>query len=327
MKKITFLIFVIFTASCVSKKNKILNYNKTIQLAEYNILEENYEDALSLYKKAINKDKFVLAKNCFTAAQVAVMENNERLVFTFLKQGVKKGLKANVYYNDSLLKNYINSRGLSYKIEKQFVRLRKDYEKNVNKFINDTLLVLSELDNKWKIHYMDSLYHIDSANREYYRKKYDSIVSHIVENHLIKLIEKYGYPYHNVYLEQNGKTFGNNRAKLILIHYYSFPKGCTYNNLLKEEVFKGNLLAEHYAEIIDFQAKYGNKDECTVQYFNEWHMCQDSSKNEEIDKMREEFGLRSFEEKIKKHERGKKICKEVKKDKNYKYVKLFYWCG
>jgi hypothetical protein len=128
-------------------------------------------------------------------------------------------------------------------------------------------------------------------------------------------------------MEKNGDSYGNNRAKLILLHYYSNPKTCNYNELLKTEVFKGNLPAEHFAEIMDFQAKIGNTNNCKVGYYNEWHVCKDSLINSEINRRRNEIGLRPFEEKIRKFERGKNICKEKREKKEYKQIKLFYWCG
>ena len=118
-------------------------------------------------------------------------------------------------------------------------------------------------------------------------------------------------------------SFGNNKAKLILLHYYSYPRDKRHNQLLKSEVLKGNLQPEIYASIIDFQSKFSNTDE----YYNEWHQTEDSSKFENVNKRRIEIGLLPFEEKALKYKRGQKICKEKRENKTHKQVRLFYWCG
>ena len=100
-----------------------------------------------------------------------------------------------------------------------------------------------------------------------------------------------------------------------------------FNDLLKNEVFKGNLPAEQFAEIMDFQAKYGSEEFCKVGFYNEWHIHNDSLMNDEINRRRKEIGLREYNEKIKKFERGKQICREIRLKKIYKHIRLFYWCG
>lgn len=322
-----YLILIAFVSfSCDSKKN-VIKSNYTIQNAEYFILEEEYKNALKLYKKGYSNNKFWTANNCFTAAQVAAVSDDKVFFFKCLKSGMDKGLEPVFFNNDTILNDYIKSNNLGLKIEKTYMKSKVKYNSTINKFLNDSIVKLSQLDNKWKIHYLDSLANIDSLNKDKYLKKYDSIVKDIVENHLVKLIKKYGYPYFNIFLEQNGNSYGNNRAKLILLHYYSMPKSCDFNDLLKNEVFKGNLPAEHFAEVMDFQAKYGSEEFCKVGFYNEWHICDDSLMNNEINRRRKEIGLRDFKEKIKKFERGKQICREIRVRKIYKHIRLFYWCG
>jgi len=297
-----YLILIAFVSfSCDSKKN-VIKSNYTIQNAEYFILEEEYKKALKLYKKGYSNNKFWTANNCFTAAQVAAVSDDKVFFLKCLKSGMDKGLEPVFLNNDTILNDYIKSNNLGLKIEKTYIKSKVKYNSTINKFLNDSIVKLSQLDNKWKIHYLDSLANIDSLNKDKYLKKYDSIVKDIVENHLVKLIKKHGYPYFNIFLEQNGNSYGNNRAKLILLHYYSMPKSCDFNDLLKNEVFKGNLPAEHFAEVMDFQAKYGSEEFCKVGFYNEWHICDDSLMNNEINRRRKEIGLRDFKEKIKKFE-------------------------
>lgn len=98
-------------------------------------------------------------------------------------------------------------------------------------------------------------------------------------------------------------AFENNKAKLILLHYYSYPRDCSYNSLLRRELQKGNIKSGHYAFIIDFQNKFSTID-CMESYYCEWHEPELFDKKE-VDKRRHSIGLEPYNERMKKLERGK----------------------
>ncbi|ETN95247.1 hypothetical protein P278_09690 [Zhouia amylolytica AD3] len=193
---------------------------------------------------------------------------------------------------------------------------------------------MSEYDSKWKTYYLDSLSRVDPDNAKKYEKKYDSVVSGLVENKLIPIIEKYGYPGERLTgVMVNGplndsykRSYGNNYANVILIHYYTWFTKCRFNDLLMKEVIKGNLNSQSYASFIDFQARVKNSSSCNPMYYNEWHRTNDSTKFKDINKRRFKIGLSKFQEIDEKYSRGKKICKDLKQG-NYNHIKLFYWCG
>jgi hypothetical protein len=318
-----------------NKSNPYINYSLNISQAESLILKENYSEALRFYKKAFSINIKPIAKNCFTAMQVAAIENDIKFFKKTLKKGFERGLIPEYLSNDSLIGSYISKNKLEKFINSEFEISNKKYKKSINYKLLDTINKLSNLDNKWKIYYLDSLSTYDSKNKDIYWKKYDSIISDIVDVKLISLITKYGFPEErNIDLNYLGikslsnkpnynYSFGNNKAKLILLHYYSYPRDRSYNQLLKNEVFKGNLQPEIYASIMDFQSKFSYIDE----YYNEWHQTEDTNKFEAINKRRLEIGLLPFEEKNLKFKRGQKICKEKRENKNHKQIRLFYWCG
>jgi hypothetical protein len=318
-----------------NKTNPYINYSLNVSQAESFILKENYSEALRFYKKALSTNIKPIAKNCFTAMQVATIENDIKFFKITLKKGFERGLVTEYLTNDSLIRNYISKHNLDKFLKSEFKISNKKYKESINYALLDSINKLSDLDNKWKIYYLDSLSIYDSKNKDIYWEKYDSIVTNIVDNKLILLISKYGFPEErNIDLNYLGLknssnkpnydySFGNNKAKLILLHYYSYPRDKSYNQLLKNEVFKGNLQPEIFASIMDFQSKFSNIDE----YYNEWHQTEDPNKFEAINKRRFEIGLFPFEEKNLKFKRGQKICKEKRENKNHKQVRLFYWCG
>lgn len=318
-----------------TKSNPYIVYTLNVNQAESFILKENYSEALRFYKKALSTNIKPIAKNCFTAMQVATIENDIKFFKITLKKGFERGLVPEYLTNDSLIRNYISKHNLDKFLKSEFKISNKKYKESINYALLDSINKLSDLDNKWKIYYLDSLSIYDPKKKEIYWKNYDSIVTNIVDNKLIPLISKYGFPEErNIDLNYLGiksssnkpnydYSFGNNKAKLILLHYYSYPRDKNYNQLLKKEVFKGNLQPEIYASIMDFQSKFSIIDE----YYNEWHQTDDTTKFEAINKRRLEIGLLPFEEKNLKFKRGQKICKEKRENKNHKQVRLFYWCG
>jgi hypothetical protein len=321
------------------QRSNYIKYSSLIKDGERAILSENYEKAFKNYEKAFSNFEKPLAIHYYTAIQLAITLNKIEKSKALIVSGMKKGISPKMLYNDSLISGFIKEKSLKAFIDQQYLKEKIVYEKSINRFLYDTIAKLSFLDNKWKVHYLDSLnnkYSKDKKNKEtIYWKKYDSIVTNIVENKLIPLIEKYGYPAERqigIHGFDNGfdkQSYGlyNNSANLILIHYFSLPRSCKYNDLLLEEVYNGNLPPEKYASFIDFQAQWGNSKYCNVLYYNQWHTTEDKALFKSINLQRETIGLEPFEELEIKKKRGLEICKKINTQKKYKHIKLFQWCG
>jgi hypothetical protein len=322
------------TLSCNKDLNKerFIHYSSLIKDAERYILDSSYVKAKKKYEKAFHIVDKPLASHCYTAIQVSAQIKDVNSFKVFLKKGLERGLTVDAIKSDSLINTFIKQNNLSEFLIKEYRKGNILYEKSINKFLKDTIQKLSEIDNKWKVFYLDSLSNIDVKNKTFYWAKYDSIVSILVENKLMPLVQEYGYPgERSIGHEKVGNSpynfaFVNNRAKLILLHYYSFPRNCDYNQILKDEVKKGNLLPEQFASIIDFQAKWGQKKFCTVEFYNQWWTTDDPNAMITIDKNRMNLGLEIEKELRLKQIRGQQICNKIR-DGYYKHIKLFYWCG
>lgn len=310
-------------------------YNATINEAENFILDSNYTAALKTYKKAFEMVDMPLAKHCFTAMQVSAVENDEAAFKNFSLEGMKRGMLVKYYKEDTIINRYLKTRQLDSFVGNNFNIANQNYKSSINAFLDDTLNALQNWDQKWKKYYMDSLTRVDPNNEKFYKQKYDNIVTNIVENYLIPLIREHGCPGERlVGMEAVGYNIGDsyrrvyvdNRVKIILWHYYSFPRACNYNKLLLKEVKKGNLLPDHYASILDYQAKFWEKKYCKVNYYNEWFIDPDTTHIKEIDARRVEIGLSTYGELNRKQDRGREKCKSIKKG-IYNFVKLFHWCG
>ncbi len=332
--EILFCLFILGTWSYGQDSSSVfIEYSLSIQRGESHILEDKFKEAMNHYNDAIKMCK-PLASDCFTAMQLAAVNENTKKFKQFTIKGVQTGLKREDFKNDSLLHDYFNDNKLNKFLEKTYKVNRLKYEKGLNKYLLDTLNKLSQIDNHYKIMYIDSLSRVDTVNRNVYEMKYDSIVTNLVENSLIPIIEKYGYPGQRLtgankvgqIKDSYNYSFSNNKALFILLHYYSNPKPCKYNSLFENEVFKGNMRPEIFASIMDFQYQYGLEANCKSQPYNQWWKSDDSSQFEIINRRRKVMGLGPFQEEEKKHKRGLNIC--YKYDINeFKHVRLFYWCG
>ncbi|PKA98138.1 hypothetical protein B0O79_1820 [Flavobacteriaceae bacterium MAR_2009_75] len=341
MLKATILLFIGILLSCFifkkhspKKNSRFIEYTSLIQKGEINIIDEKFNDALIRYDEALQLIDRPLAADCFTALQLAAFLKESGKFIDYLENAFSTGLDPTDLKKDSLLNSFIRENKLNKIVSRKFEKFENIYSQNLDSFLMDTIEKMSNYDNKWKVHYIDSLSYVDTKNKEIYHQKYDSIISNLVENKLMPLISKYGYPGERKIgiqklisrSEPFDYTFVNNSTLFILLHYYGFAKSCQYNELFFSEMQKGNLKPEHYASIIDFQAKFGESKFCRVEYYNQWHQTSDSTEFLNINERRAKIGLANFENIKRMFDRGKNICRETDKG-NYKHIKLFYWCG
>ncbi|WP_339666975.1 hypothetical protein [Maribacter arcticus] len=336
INKVQIIIFALFFSTFSFSQNSssvFIQYSSLVQKGESLLLEDNFKKALHYYDDALQTCT-PLASDCFTAMQLAAFNNNRKLFKIFMIKGFKAGLTKVDLTKDSLLLSYLNEKKLNDFAEVKYRKNRFKYEKGLNQFIVDTLNKLSIIDNRYKTMYLDSLARGDTLNRNIYEKKYDSIVSNLVEKSLMPLIEKFGFPGQRLTgVSKVGQlndpynySFSNNKALFILLHYYSNPKTCEYNSIFKNEVFKGNMRPEVFASIMDFQFKYGKNAYCKAKPYNQWHKSEDSAEFEIINERRRQIGLGSFQDEEEKYKRGMNICYKYD-NKDYKHIRLFYWCG
>ena len=95
-----------------NKSNPYINYSLNISQAESLILNENYSEALQHYKKAFSINVKPIAKNCFTAMQIAAIENDMVFFKKSAKKGFERGLLPEYLTNDSLIRSYIDRKSV-----------------------------------------------------------------------------------------------------------------------------------------------------------------------------------------------------------------------
>lgn len=321
-----------------------ISYQTRVNQAETNILDSNYNKAILIYDSLFKEYDFVFAKHCYTAIQLAVEQKKWDLAFEFIEKGVKQGITVKIIENSPVMKNIINNDSWGQFKERKYDSLRKIYLSNINLSLRDEIEKLFALDQYYTSRVNDSRFIKYLFNDLKWKKE----IGKIVDNKLIAIIKKYGFPGEKIIgireekirysekaiineelmlnrLEEGKGYIGNLSAQYMLIHYFSNSHP-NFNDLLLEEVKKGNIEPYQYASICDFQAKYGKKYK-NEGYYNQWHRDVSVEKREEINKRRLSIGLETFEELKRKEKRNWEIREKINSG-NVNHIKIWtIWGG
>lgn len=326
MKNIYLLFYGLFCYLNVSGQDYI-EYHQKIKKAEQAILDSNYISAVGIYDSVFKEFSFVFAKNCYTATQTAIVANQYDKAFLFIERCFLQGLKIDIVDDDSILVQLKSHQQWKCTVLK-YDSLREIYEKKINWDLRNCINELYDLDQKWR-----DKHELNPGNniwRPSIWKKWKNVTKDIVENKLLPMIIENGFPGEQLigvdekwmHHKKTKDSKGSNFTFTILIHYYSTPRKSNINTLLMEEIKKGNISPEHYASIIDFQAKWGKGKYYDGLYYNQWHKTNDTSLFSVINTNRQNIGLESLSVLDKKLKRGLMICKLLNEG-IYKNIWLF----
>lgn len=154
----------------------------------------------------------------------------------------------------------------------------------------------------------------------------------IVVNELTPLIDSLGFPGEKLigldekwmHYKRRTDGVGTSFAFMILVHYFSKPREISLNEILYKEIAKGNITPEHYASLIDFQARWGKRKYYKELYYNQWHATKDSTIFPQIDLNRVKIGLESLSDFKAKRDRAFGIIQQLQKGNLYHHIKLWY---
>lgn len=328
MKSFLALLFIgIYTHSF---SQNYIPYFKANVKAQKAILDSNYTKAVQIYDTVFHQYEFVFAENCYTAAQTAIVAKDFNNAFYFIKRGFRQGITLEMVSNDSLLVQLKRKQQWE-STKNKYDSLHQIYLNNINWKLRHCIDSLDNLDQKWRnkheTHPWNFLW------RPFIWHKWKKVTKHIVEDTLVELIKKYGYPGgrligFSVDTLPDGKLFQGLSASACLTifkHYYSVPRNLYINSLIEKQVVNGFLTPDDYATIIDFETKWGKQKYYqglpTFQYFS--HFPIDYSKDMEIiEKNRKAIGLGTIGLNNRLFKRSFKIGK-LKRLKQYGHIYLF----
>ena len=273
---------------------------------------------------------FIFAENCYTAAQTAVAANEFEKAFYFIERGFRQGITLKMVNSDSLLVQ-LKRKHQWESTRNKYDSLHNIYLNNINWELRHCIDSLYALDHKWRNKH--ELHPWNFLWRPFIWHKWKKVTKHIVEDTLIGIIKKYGYPSErliglSIDTLPSGKTYfsaSNSYCFTIFIHYFSVPRNIHINKLLKDEVKQGYLTPQAFARIVDYQTKWGKQKYYQGLPFFQWysHFPIDYSKDMEvIENHRKEIGLGSIKFEKSLWDRGFKIGK-LERLKQYGHIYLF----
>ncbi|RFC54323.1 hypothetical protein DXU93_07800 [Brumimicrobium aurantiacum] len=300
--------------------------------AEKAILDTNYSDAVAIYDSLFKEYEFVFAKHIYTATQTAIENNDLEKAFDFIKKGALEGVKINEVDKDPILvKLKKDSRWEAFRLE--YDSLRKIYIRNVNWEARNCINKMYDLDQEYRDKH--ELKPWNFMLKPFIRMKWNKVLGEMVNKELTPLIDSLGFPgerlvgldeqwmHHKRRNDGLESTFGF----FILIHYFSKPRDTSLNEMLYDEIKKGNILPEQYAALIDFQAEWGKGKFYKGIHYNQWHTTDQENSYAQIDYNRSEIGLENLEILELKRKRGFKIIKERNKGNVHHHIKLWHIGG
>lgn len=294
-----FSIVILLLPQVVVAQNYV-DYFKTINSIDSQIVQEDYSSALDQLNQVYDSYDFIYARHCFKAVQVAIIVEDtfslERWLLKSAEQGVPLWFIKQSDLTSKAFQFMPDSFPSTYKLHESKYLLQIDNQ--LAEFI-DSLLAIDQYYTK-RVNETSLPLRYSIRNKQW--KKNNAIQYAILDS----LIRNVGYPGEKIlglpkdlrdsslsfnFLMKNGPSeFRNDNALIMLIHYFSDfdPKN---SDLLKQELYTGNLSPRQYGILQDFLAKQDKQNP----YYNVWHHDPDDQNITEINKRRTSIGLKKYE--------------------------------
>ncbi len=335
MKKFSLALFLVISGFVWVQAQNYIEYHRSILQIEEYVLVDAYAPALVLFDSLFEQYEFVYAIDCFTAAQLATLEAKPTQAFFFLEKGILRGLSWDLIAENGIL-NPLQSEKEWLKLKAAYPELRMKYENSIDQELCREVQKLYEID-------LAKTEELKAASlvweqivypqwRKQVRRNMEVLLAMIKEKgfpgeKIIGLDECLGVDYDMAAMPPKLPVIGRNvllnskMAFLMTVHYFSDPHQ-DFNDLLLEEVKKGNLPPGHYAAINDFQAKYGKQKYGDYEYYNQWHKDDRAKRRsiKKVNKRRAAIGLGSYQHKRLKRKRWLR-ARAQKKENELVYIR------
>lgn len=297
--------FLIINTTLFSQKNPNINYWKYYYNMEESLIDSNFKIALEYYDILYNEYEFIYANHAFIGLQLCAINAEEQSIQKYIEKCFQAGILEEVLKNNLIIKKHIPN------IEKYNINydsIRAIYIGRINLKIREEIIRMDSLDN----------IATDKVNKSFLHYFQWRRVSKRNAKRIFEIIETYGYPSEKLIgINQNlqlidtisdykiGLNIFNHafRTTNMLVHYFSDHTKAYQekNQILLEEVIKGNLKPSDYGIFMDFQARWKFTNPKKEFYYNVWHLDPYQRLNE-INNRRTCIGLKPADYQIKKKE-------------------------
>lgn len=268
------------------------NYNNGILEAKKAIINNDFELASKFYFETFESYEFVFARDCYNALEISCKIKNQEKIYYFFSRCLKQGIEFDYLNSLDILKDFKNS-DLWNLILKEKNNYHLIYKKSINWNIREEIIQMFNKDQEIRDLSYKNRWNIFKVKK--WNKKWKELNKNQAKR-IIEITQNIGFPgekligidTYEMHKKIKSNNFSSSMPIIILIHYYSEPN-TSFNDILFNQIDKGNINNEHYAVICDFQNEYSDKK--IQNYTNRF-----STNNASLDLRRLQIGLISIEE-------------------------------
>ncbi len=249
-----------------------LAYYEKINEGKLYAIKKDFQSATNAYQRAFENADFSFARDCYNAIELAVRAQDTAKLGYFLSKAILRGIQLEHIEAAGILMNYANTTFYNHVKEKKD-SLYNVYVSSVNWELRKEINEMFSEDQKIREEY----YNAALIKRKKIGKRWEELNARQVDR-LVEITKTYGFPGEQLIgIDKNDmhpKVVTNGYSAgmpiVLLIHHFSRPN-TSHDELLLEEVKKGNLYNEHFATICDFEAEFGKKKYEYFGYFGLRH--------------------------------------------------------
>ncbi|MEL7122277.1 MAG: hypothetical protein AAFO07_22705 [Bacteroidota bacterium] len=266
-KYVYFLLLFVFQVIYLPAQN-YLDYYQEINQGRLHLLEEKLDAAIDSYYTTFETFDFVFARDCYHTMELAVLAGDTMKLDYFIRRGLQRGIKMEFLLNAGLLDDYKEAAFMKAILVDQD-QLAEQYQASINWDIRAEIIGMFAADQAIRKRYYDATL----FKRKKIGKEWEALNKKQVER-MIEITKEYGFPGEKLIgiasQEMHEKVDDGSLAAImpiiIFIHHYSQPNP-SYNEILIEQIPKGNLHNKHFATICDFEAEFGKGKYPNLGYF------------------------------------------------------------
>ena len=290
------IIFIICSATLNVSVNDVMQYYKNINEGKKFAIQGDWTSALNSYRSAFAIYDYPFARDCYNAIELSVTAKDTVNLEYFLQKSITRGIRIKDIESTGVTNHYLNN--IFYKqIREKEDSLLTIYSSKINWEIRNEINQMFLEDQKMREEYYNSSF----LNKRKRGKEWEALNKKQTER-LIEITKQHGFPgekligidRNEMHSKINTNNYSTGMPIVILIHHFSQPNS-SYDDLLEQEVKKGNIYNEHFATICDFEAEFGKSKYPHYGYYGLRHKPRKMDKHT-LNLKRKNIGILSFEE-------------------------------
>jgi len=294
MKQLLIILISIFSSDICAQN--AIDYYKGINQGKIFTIKYDFESAINSYEQVFRNNDFVFARDCFNAIELSILAKDSVKTKYFIERAISQGIRLSDIEQSYKLTDYVELNVLN-EIKANEDSLLTIYSSRINWKIREEINQMFSEDQKLREEY----YTANVFQKNKVRKRWESLNAKQVER-LIEITKQYGFPgerligldRNEMHPKVNSTNYSAGMPIVLLIHHFSQPN-LSYDELLVEEIEKGNLYNEHFATICDFEAEFGKTK---FENFGYYGLRYQPKKLDEktLNLKRQEIGILEFEQ-------------------------------